>query len=198
MQSIKSYLGLSTLKSRLPRRHGNMFPLQRDLETDHSWLLSIQVTALCRELTLYSPAHYQDRHPFLQFPLFGPLLFNNQPPSSNARDHAANERTFLSLLRLSIYLAIVSLAILTSYHLKNQPTTFERRIALPLGVIFFALSLATLMAGWMNYVRTVVRYARKVALVQRGAFTEILYVLVGVAIVAACIMFLGAEAGGRG
>ena len=42
------------------------------------------------------------------------------------------------------------------------------------------------------------RYARKVALVQRGAFTEVLYILVGVAIVAACIMFLGAEAGGRG
>jgi len=146
-----------------------------------------------KPILIDSPAHLLDKHPFLQLPLFAPLLFNNAPPSSNARDHCANERTFLSLLRLSIYLAVVSLAILTSYHLKHQPSNLERRISLPLGIIFFTLSLATLAAGWASYVRTVVRYARKAALVQRGALSELLFIFVGVAIVAACILFLGAE-----
>lgn len=147
-------------------------------------------------LTIYfssSEIHAQDKHPFLHAPIFSSLLFNNAPPSSNARDHLANERTFLSLLRLSVYLAIVSLAILTSYHLKHYPSKFERQISLPLGIIFFCLSLTSLVAGWMTYVKTIVRYARKAALVQRGPVDGLLLIFVGVAIIAACILFLGAK-----
>lgn len=150
-----------------------------------------------KPILIDSPIQTHETHPFLHLPIFAPLLFNNKPPSSNARDHCANERTFLSLLRLSVYLAVVSLAILTSYHLKHQPSELERKISIPLGVIFFVLSLASLAAGWMNYVRTVVRYAKKAAIVQRGALNELLFIIVGVAIIAACILMLGAEAKAR-
>lgn len=44
---------------------------------------------------------------------------------------------FLSWLRLSIYMAIVSIAILLSFHLKLQPSALEKRFALPLGIIFW-------------------------------------------------------------
>ena len=101
----------------------------------------------------------------------GPLLFENE--QSDARDHCANERTFLSWLRLSIYMAIVSVAIVVSFHLQNQPTAIEKRLALPFGIIFWFLSLACLASGLANYLRTVTRYSRRAALVQSGWKTEL-------------------------
>ncbi|KAH7150004.1 hypothetical protein B0J13DRAFT_549315 [Dactylonectria estremocensis] len=87
---------------------------------------------------------------FFQWPFFGPLLVENE--SSDARDHCANERTFLSYLRLSIYMAVVSIAITLSFHLKNEPSSLELRMAKPLGIIFWALSVMTLFAGVGNYI----------------------------------------------
>ncbi|KAK3400106.1 hypothetical protein B0T20DRAFT_407850 [Sordaria brevicollis] len=75
---------------------------------------------------------------FCLWPLFGPLLFENE--SSDCRDHCANERTFLSFLRLSIYMAIVSVAIVLSFHLRKAASDLELRMAKPLGIIFWGLS----------------------------------------------------------
>lgn len=100
-----------------------------------------------------------------------PLLFDNH--SSDCRDHCANERTFLSWLRLSIYMAIVSVAIIISFHLKNQPTKAEKRIALPVGLVFWILSIACLVIGCENYVKTVTKYSRRTALVQSGFRTQL-------------------------
>lgn len=88
--------------------------------------------------------------PFFIWPFFGPLLFENQ--TSDARDHCANERTFLSYLRLSIYMAIVSVAIVLSFHVKSQPSAAELAMARPLGVIFWLLSVACLLVGLGNYI----------------------------------------------
>ncbi|KAL1874457.1 hypothetical protein Daus18300_003475 [Diaporthe australafricana] len=87
---------------------------------------------------------------FFVWPFFGPLLFENQ--TSDARDHCANERTFLSYLRLSIYMAIVSVAIVLSFHLKSQPSAAELRMAKPLGLVFWVLSVACLFVGLGNYI----------------------------------------------
>jgi uncharacterized membrane protein YidH (DUF202 family) len=114
--------------------------------------------------------------------------------SSDARDHCANERTFLSWLRLSIYLAVVAVAILINFHLKNQPTDLEQRLSHPLGLIFWILSLACLIAGVAIYMRTVTKYAHRRALVQTGVKTQIIFGVVATAIIAACAIFLGAEA----
>lgn len=110
-------------------------------------------------------------HPFLARPVFSPLLFPNN--SSDARDHCANERTFLSWLRLSIYMSVVSVAILISFHLKSQPTSTEKRLAAPAGLIFWSLSLACLASGCANYVKTVTKYSRRQALVQSGWKTQV-------------------------
>ena len=106
----------------------------------------------------------------MERPIFGSLLFENN--ASDARDHCANERTFLSWLRLAVYMAIVSVAIVVSFHLQNQPTAIERRFALPFGIVFWLLSLACLGSGLANYLRTVARYSRRAALVQSGWKTE--------------------------
>ncbi|KAF2761511.1 hypothetical protein EJ05DRAFT_496424 [Pseudovirgaria hyperparasitica] len=130
---------------------------------------------------------------FAKRPLLGPLLFDNN--ASDARDHCANERTFLSWLRLAVYLAIVSVAILVSFHLKQQPSKLEKRIALPLGIVFWLLALACLVSGVANYVKTVTRYSKRMALVQSGWKTEIVFTVVAVSIVAACVLFLSTNKG---
>ncbi|KAF1349121.1 hypothetical protein BDV97DRAFT_355061 [Delphinella strobiligena] len=129
-----------------------------------------------------------DRSVFIQRPLLGPLLFDNT--DSDARDHCANERTFLSWLRLSIYMAIVSIAIVISFHLKSQPTALERRFALPFGIVFWCLALACLASGTANYIKTVTKYSKREAIVQSGWKTQVVFTVVATAIVAACVLFL--------
>ena len=79
---------------------------------------------------------------------------------------------FLSYLRLSIYMSIVSIAIVISFHLKNQPSTLELRMALPLGIVFWTLGVTCLAVGFGNYVKTVTKYSRRMALVQTGWKTQ--------------------------
>ncbi|KAF2238970.1 hypothetical protein EV356DRAFT_225221 [Viridothelium virens] len=133
-----------------------------------------------------------DRMVFREQPLLGPLLFDNS--DSDARDHCANERTFLSWLRLSVYMAVVSVAILVSFHLKQQASAIEKRLAFPFGIIFWLLSIACLASGLSNYIKTVTRYSRRQALVQSGWKTQMVFTVVAAAIVAACILFLSTNA----
>ncbi|KAI1849331.1 hypothetical protein JX265_012108 [Neoarthrinium moseri] len=125
---------------------------------------------------------------FWTWPFFGPLLFENE--TSDARDHCANERTFLSYLRLSVYMAIVAVAIVLSFHLKSKPTALELRMARPLGLIFWLLSFACLMAGFCNYIQTVNKYSRKMAIVQTGWRTQSIMSLIGLAIIGTCAILL--------
>jgi hypothetical protein len=70
-------------------------------------------------------------------------------------------------------MAIVAVAILISFHLKHEPTSIEKRIALPFGVVFWLLAIACLASGLSNYIRTVSGYSRRQALVQTGTGTQI-------------------------
>ncbi|KAL1969158.1 hypothetical protein VTN77DRAFT_412 [Rasamsonia byssochlamydoides] len=137
--------------------------------------------------------HPPDAGPiFLARPLLGALIFENS--ASDARDHLANERTFLSWLRLSIYLAIVSSAIVVSFHLRTAPTEIERRIALPLGIVLWCMSLACLASGFSIYVKTVTKYSRKAALVQSGWKTQVFYIIMATVIIGSCVLFLSTNA----
>ena len=136
-----------------------------------AWLINPFST---RTADINSETHDQS-HLFFSRPLLAPLLFPNE--SSDARDHCANERTFLSWLRLSVYMAVVSVAIVISFHLKSQPTSVERRIAVPFGLLFWLLSLACLASGFANYIKTVTKYSRRQALVQSGWKTQVVSTL---------------------
>jgi hypothetical protein len=50
-------------------------------------------------------------------------------------------------------MAIVSVAIVLSFHLKSKATDVELRMAKPLGAIFWVLSVACLLVGCANYIR---------------------------------------------
>lgn len=69
-------------------------------------------------------------------------------------------------------MAIVAMAIILSFHLKNEPSPLERHMALPLGIVFWALSLVCLCAGLANYLKTVQKYSRRTAVVQSGTKTQ--------------------------
>jgi hypothetical protein len=49
-------------------------------------------------------------------------------------------------------MAVVSVALVLSFHLKHQPTTIELRMARPLGAIFWVLAVAALGVGVGNYI----------------------------------------------
>ncbi|KAK1996721.1 hypothetical protein LX36DRAFT_658307 [Colletotrichum falcatum] len=125
---------------------------------------------------------------FLAWPILGPLLFQNE--TSDARDHCANERTFLSYLRLSVYMSIVAIAIVLSFHLKSEPSPLELRMAKPLGIIFWVLSVACLCLGIGNYIKTVNKYSRKTAIVQTGWRTQLVLSIVALSIVGTCVVLL--------
>lgn len=93
-----------------------------------------------------------------------------------------------------MYLVVVAVAIIISFHFRGQPTDLERRMALPLGLIFWVVSLACLANGFANYVITVKKYSRKAALVQSGWKTQVVFVVVAVVIVGSCILFLAVDA----
>ena len=69
-------------------------------------------------------------------------------------------------------MTVVSIAIVLSFHLKSEPTPLERRMAKPLGIIFWLLSLVCLAVGFGNYVKTVNMYSRRAAIVQTGWKTQ--------------------------
>lgn len=67
-------------------------------------------------------------------------------------------------------------------------------MALPLGLVFWVLSLACLGSGFANYVRTVGMYSRRAALVQSGWKTQIMFTIVAVVILGSCVLFLVTDA----
>lgn len=71
-----------------------------------------------------------------------------------------------------MYMAIVSVAIVVSFHLKSEPSALELRMSLPLGIVFWLLALSCLAAGFGNYIKTVTKYSRRAALVQSGWKTQ--------------------------
>lgn len=50
-------------------------------------------------------------------------------------------------------MAVVAVAIVLSFHLKTRPSPAELRMAKPLGLVFWGLSVACLLVGLGNYIR---------------------------------------------
>jgi hypothetical protein len=63
-------------------------------------------------------------------------------------------------------------------------------MALPLGLMFWVLALACLVSGFATYVRTIVKYSRRAALVQSGWKTHAVFTVVAFVIFGACVLFL--------
>jgi hypothetical protein len=84
----------------------------------------------------------------------------------------------------------VGYVVLLPYLLLLIDHVLEKRIALPLGIVFWILSLLCLSSGLANYIQTVTRYSKREAMVQTGWKTQIVFTVVSTSIVAACVLFL--------
>ncbi|OJD15221.1 hypothetical protein AJ78_04520 [Emergomyces pasteurianus Ep9510] len=162
-------------------------PELEDAPSSHNTILN----ALKRNPVHVTPDIAAQGPVFLSKPFFSPLLFDNN--ASDARDHCANERTFLSWLRLSMYLSIVACAIIMSFHFRYKPSELELRMALPLGIIFWILSFVCLCSGFATYIRTMTKYSRHAALVQSGWKTQVVFTVVAVSIIGTCIILLSTD-----
>ncbi|KAI5818596.1 hypothetical protein BZA77DRAFT_243331, partial [Pyronema omphalodes] len=128
----------------------------------------------------------------LSSPFVSALVFENT--ASDARDHCANERNFLSWLRVSMYMCIVSMAIILSFQLKTSPSPAEKKMAMPMGIVFWFLSIVCLCAGLANYLKTIEKYSKKAAIVQSGAKTQTVFTFVSASIIGACVVFIATNA----
>ncbi|KAM9931771.1 hypothetical protein OXX80_008578 [Metschnikowia pulcherrima] len=69
-----------------------------------------------------------------------------------ARDHMANERTFLAWLRTSLSLVTIGIGIVQLLKLKNESEDLSR-YAKPLGASFVFIGIITLVMGTLRYFR---------------------------------------------
>lgn len=66
-------------------------------------------------------------------------------------------------------------------------------MALPLGIVFWLLSLSCLVLGFGNYIKTLDKYSKKVAIVQTGWRTQSIMSLITLSIIGTCVILLVTE-----
>ncbi|TQS36833.1 hypothetical protein Golomagni_02707 [Golovinomyces magnicellulatus] len=107
---------------------------------------------------------------FRSRPIFGALLFENS--SSDARDLCANERTFLSYLRLSVSMAILSMALVISFSFEAPRFHVKPRLSQSLGLTFWGMSVICLGLGLGTYLKAVTKLSQSAVIVQSGWKTK--------------------------
>ncbi|BGP01169.1 hypothetical protein NBRC10513v2_002121 [Rhodotorula toruloides] len=135
----------------------------------------------------------QERRPFSE-KLWGRLIIPND--GSTARDYLARERNFLSWIKLSSTLAVLSAALLIRFQFGSQVQLpeWEQKAQVPLGILFFIACIASLVIGTTTFYRSQSGYAQHKAFVYAGKFTDLLIVGIGLLTLAACILLLAAKA----
>jgi len=121
------------------------------------------------------------------------LVVNNQ--GSVTRDFLAFERNWLSWIKLVISCMVISGALLIRLQVNeagrdgpHQP--LEIKAAIPLGSIFFALSILSLLAATSSFFRVQSGMLKGLGHVTNGWFTELISMLVTVVVAASCILLV--------
>ncbi|BGP23205.1 DUF202 domain protein [Rhodotorula toruloides] len=135
----------------------------------------------------------QERRPFSE-KLWGRIIIPND--GSTARDYLARERNFLSWIKLSSTLAVLSAALLIRFQFGSQVQLpdWEEKAQVPLGILFFIACMASLVIGTITFYRSQSGYAQLKAFVYAGKFTDLLIVGLGLLTLTACILLLAAKA----
>lgn len=164
-----------------------------DEEEDYTVVSSMERPAQSLNLNGISASEF-----FFEWPCVTNIIFENN--TSEARDLDANERNFLSMLRLTLYLGLVGVVVLFNTRLpttgdnKEKPDKnkvhLNEKIAISLGIVFCVLSIFGLWATVNNYISTIGGYAKQRSVVQTTPLAQLLVLASGAAIFAANIIFL--------
>ncbi|ORY78153.1 hypothetical protein BCR37DRAFT_394661 [Protomyces lactucae-debilis] len=120
--------------------------------------------------------------------------------TSEVRDHLANERTFLSALKMSLSLALVSFVCfldvrlnrtsaaaldgdtsLSQAHTPHRPMVHDRsKLTSLLAFGFLFMSLLSMFSACLNYFRTQNRYIKHIGIVRDHWFVNASIAMVGV------------------
>ncbi|GAA6034889.1 hypothetical protein JCM8097_009352 [Rhodosporidiobolus ruineniae] len=122
--------------------------------------------------------------------LWGSQLVLNE--GSTARDYLARERNFLSYIKLATTLAIISASLLIRFQFGRtiEMPRWEVEAEVPLGVLFFAATLGSLIIGTYSFYTSATGYSEHRAFVYAGKAVDVFVVGIGLLTVAACVLLL--------
>ncbi|POY72562.1 hypothetical protein BMF94_4389 [Rhodotorula taiwanensis] len=124
--------------------------------------------------------------------LWGSHLIPNQ--GSTARDYLARERNFMSWIKLTVSLAVISVALLVRFQFGSGTLPeWEQRGQMPLGILFFVASLGSLVSAILTFYRSQSGYARHKAFVYAGRAADALMISIAVLTLTTCIIILVAD-----
>lgn len=152
---------------------------------------------------------------FFSKPFFSALLFDNQ--TSEARDLDAAERNFLSWVRLSLVMAVSGTAIMINLRFNDSsssglPSTLsptsapiattlddlqamlkmkeDTHYSTPLGIVFYVLSIISLLVAIVTYISTCSGYIKQYIVVTNSLSALGLVVVIALTIIASNILLL--------
>ncbi|GAA5934904.1 DUF202 domain-containing protein [Sporobolomyces koalae] len=122
-----------------------------------------------------------------------PLVIANE--GSTARDFLARERNFLSWVKVTLYLLVISAALLLRFQLGREGSIpqVELNADTPLGVLFFVAALCTIAIGTSGYFGVTKSYFQKKGFAYAGRIGEAVIAGIGLLIVTTCIILLAAN-----
>jgi uncharacterized membrane protein YidH (DUF202 family) len=133
---------------------------------------------------------------FFTRPYFKPIVFQNT--ESESRDLDANERNYLSMLRVSIYLGLAGCVVLSSFRLGADETgssssfnfnNVSSRASLPIGILFLILSFLGVFISFHNYVHTIGGYAKQKVVVTTTHSAMLLVIFTGALLIVSNVIF---------
>ncbi|GAA5976767.1 hypothetical protein JCM10908_005625 [Rhodotorula pacifica] len=120
--------------------------------------------------------------------LGSPTILNE---GSTARDYLARERNFLSWLKLTVSLAVISAALLVRFQFGGVVMPdWEQHAQEPLGILFFVASIGSLISSSITFYRAQSDYALHKAFVYAGRAQDTLIVGIALLTLASCILLL--------
>ncbi|GAA5948769.1 hypothetical protein JCM21900_005290 [Sporobolomyces salmonicolor] len=108
---------------------------------------------------------------------------------------ATRERTFLSWIKLTIILLAISSALLIRFQFGQdiRLPQYELDAQVPLGVLFFACAIASLVIGTSGFFNISAAYLQRKGFAYAGKVADAIVLGIGLLIIAACILLLVAD-----
>lgn len=124
----------------------------------------------------------------------GQLVIQNE--GSVTRDYLAYERNYLAWVKLVTSCLVISGGLIIRLHVHEDSsvssgqTPLENKIAMPMGIIFFVLSVLALISATLSFFQIQKDLIKNVGHVSTGRFTQLVSLLATAVIATACVLLM--------